>query len=271
MSSTAKIGFLGGGQMAEAMTRGFLSKGFAAASDIFVSDVAEAQLARLQKELGVNTGKDNRAASRFANILILAVKPNNVEAVLTEIKPDLTANHLLVSICAGVTLSTLHTLTEGSSCRLVRVMPNTPCLVGLAASAFCLGPNTVPADADTMGKLLSAVGIHFQLDEKLLDAVTGLSGSGPAYVYMFIEAMADGGVRAGLPRDVAQALAAQTVLGSAQMVLNGRHPGQLKDAVCSPGGTTIEGVAALEAGGMRSAVIQAVSAAAKRSAELGKK
>ena len=152
----------------------------------------------------------------------------------------------------------------------MRVMPNTPCLVGQSASGYCRGPGATDDDARYVGELLGAVGRAFELDEKLLDAVTGLSGSGPAFVYVVIEALSDGGVLVGLPRDVATALAAQTVRGAAEMVLqSGEHPGVLKDRVASPGGTTIAGLQALESGGMRAAVIAAVEAATRRSMELG--
>jgi pyrroline-5-carboxylate reductase len=175
----------------------------------------------------------------------------------------------VVSIAAGITL---RQLAEGlgSHCRLVRVMPNTPCLVGASASAYCPGDKATAEDVAVVDCLLNAVGRAFRVPEHLLDAVTGLSGSGPAFVYLMIEALSDGGVRVGLPRDVATALAAQTVLGSAKMVLETNlHPGTLKDMVASPGGTTIAGLHALERGGVRGALMDAVEAATKRSQELG--
>jgi pyrroline-5-carboxylate reductase len=177
--------------------------------------------------------------------------------------------HLVISIVAGVTLRRLAD-GLGAETRLIRVMPNTPCLVGASASGFCPNAETAATDGDLVAKLFGAVGTAIPVPENHLDAVTGLSGSGPAFVYVMIEALADGGVRAGLPRDVALKLAAQTVLGSAKMVLEtGQHPGALKDAVASPGGTTIAGLHALERGGVRAALMDAVTAAANRARELG--
>jgi pyrroline-5-carboxylate reductase len=195
-------------------------------------------------------------------------------AVLAELRSVVTSKHLIVSIAAGLRLSKI---AEGladagrkEALRLVRVMPNTPCLVGQSASGFCAGPHATAQDLQLVEQLLGAVGKAFQVEEKMLDAVTGLSGSGPAFVYVMIEALSDGGVRMGLPRNVASALAAQTVLGAAAMVLStGEHPAVLKDRVASPGGTTIAGLQALESGGVRGALIAAVEAATKRSQELG--
>jgi pyrroline-5-carboxylate reductase len=184
-------------------------------------------------------------------------------------KGEVLERHLVISVAAGISLAQL---AEGLGPlpRLVRVMPNTPCLVGQGASGYCMGANTSLADQRLVEQLLSAVGIAVPVEEKLLDAVTGLSGSGPAFGYLMIEALSDGGVLAGLPRDIALQLAAQTLKGAAEMVLaTGEHPGRLKDQVTSPGGTTIVGLQALEAGGLRSALINAVAAAVKRSKELG--
>jgi pyrroline-5-carboxylate reductase len=202
-------------------------------------------------------------------VLLLAVKPQHVGGVLNQLKAGFEDRHLMVSIAAGVPLSTFGQAL-GSGRRLIRVMPNTPCLVGAGASAFALGGAANADDAGLVEELLSAVGIALEVPENLLDAVTGLSGSGPAYVYQIIEALSDGGVRAGLPRTIATKLAAQTVLGAAKMVLEtGEHPGSLKDAVASPGGTTIAGLHALEAGGLRGVLMNAVLAATERSRELG--
>ena len=188
--------------------------------------------------------------------------------VLREVRPQLQPHTVIVSIAAGITLSTLKE-AAGEGARVVRVMPNTPCLVGETAAAMCLGGGATDEDAELVLTLFSAVGTIYRVEEKLLSAVTGLSGSGPAYVFVMIEALADGGVRAGLPRDVAQQLAAQTVLGSAKMVLEtGKHPGVLKDMVTSPAGTTIAGVHQLEIGGVRAAFINAVQAATQRADEL---
>ncbi len=206
---------------------------------------------------------------KSAAVLVLAVKPDQVGGVLAGIRDFVTDKHCLISIAAGVPLARLEAgLAAGA--RLIRVMPNTPALVGASATAFALGKAARPEDGELARQLFSAVGVAFQVKESLLDAVTGLSGSGPAYAYLFIEGLSDGGVAAGLPRDVATRLAAQTVLGSARMVLEtGLHPGVLKDMVTSPGGTTIEGLHELEKGKLRGTVISAVRAAAEKSKKLG--
>ena len=200
---------------------------------------------------------------------MLAVKPQTMKALLAEIKPAVSPRHLIVSIAAGITLRQLAD-GLGADRRCIRVMPNTPCLVGASASGYAAGPAATPDDVALVGRLLNAVGRAFPLPETLLDAVTGLSGSGPAFVYVVIEALSDGGVRVGLPREVATALAAQTVLGAAKMVLEtGLHPGALKDMVTSPGGTTIEGLHELEKGKVRAALMNAVRAATDKSKKLG--
>ena len=207
--------------------------------------------------------------AKFADVLVLAVKPDQVGGVLADIRDCFTAKHCLISIAAGVPLAKLEA-GLGAGARLIRVMPNTPALVGASASAYALGKSALLEDGELVHKLLSAVGVSFQVKESLLDAVTGLSGSGPAYVYLFIDGLSDGGVAAGLPRDIATRLAAQTVLGGAKMVLEtGLHPGVLKDMVTSPGGTTIEGLHELEKGKVRGTLISAVRAATEKSKKLG--
>lgn len=264
-----KVGFLGAGQMARALAAGFVRAGLVSAEQVLASDPAAAAREAFLRELpGAKILADNGAVAE-AEILVLAVKPQQVAAVLQELKPHLNARHLLISIAAGIRASTL-AQGLGDSVRLVRVMPNTPCLVGQSASGYCLGPRATVADGRLVAQLLESVGKAFAVDEKLLDAVTGLSGSGPAFVYLMVEALSDGGVRMGLPRDVALALAAQTVRGAAEMVLaTGEHPAVLKDRVASPGGTTIAGLQALEAGGLRGTLMAAVEAATRRSIELG--
>jgi pyrroline-5-carboxylate reductase len=203
-----------------------------------------------------------------ADVIFLAVKPQQMGEVLSRLHGQLGGGKLVVSIAAGVRLAVLAE-GLGREVRLVRVMPNTPCLVGKGASAYCLGQRATPQDGELVRQLLSAVGVVYAVEENLMDAVTGLSGSGPALVYVMIDALADGGVRMGLPRPVALGLAAQTLLGAAEMVLaTGDHPAVLKDRVASPGGTTMAGLQALEAGAVRAALIAAVEAATRRSVEL---
>jgi len=258
--------------MARALAQGFVQAGLLDSDQIVAHDVVDAaaqSFATLTP--GAIVVASNQAVAQAAKVIFLAVKPQQVPAVLADLKGHVTDQHLFVSIAAGVRLATLSEGLGGKG-RLVRVMPNTPCLVQASASAFCLGPKATPTDGETLRTLLGAVGLALELEEKHLDAVTGLSGSGPAFVYVMIEALSDGGVRMGLPRDVATALAAQTVKGAAEMVLKvDEHPAVLKDRVASPGGTTIAGLQALESGGFRAALINAVEAAAKRSAELGAK
>jgi pyrroline-5-carboxylate reductase len=264
------IGFIGAGQMARALAAGFVRAGIAAPAEILAADpVAAAREAFVAAVPGCSVTADNATALE-RDVVVLAVKPQQIPAVLAELRPRASNEQLVISIAAGVTLATLDAgLSAG---RLVRVMPNTPCLVGMSASGYALGPRATAEDGKWVARALGSVGLAIALDEKMLDAVTGLSGSGPAYVYLLIEALADGGVLAGLPRDAAAALAAQTVRGAAEMVLaTGEHPAVLKDRVASPGGTTIAGLEVLESAGFRSALVQAVKAATNRSAELGRK
>jgi pyrroline-5-carboxylate reductase len=219
---------------------------------------------------GGNAMADNGAVLAGSDVIVLAVKPQHLPGVLKEIAKGAEARHLFVSIAAGVPLSAM-TSVLGQAARVVRVMPNTPCLVGAGATAFTRGPKATDEDAALVERLFSTIGIAMEVPESLLDAVTGLSGSGPAYVFQVIEALSDGGVRCGLPRNVATRLAAQTVLGAAKMVLDtGEHPAALKDGVASPGGTTIAGLHELERGALRGALINAVEAATNRSQELGR-
>jgi pyrroline-5-carboxylate reductase len=265
-----KIGFVGAGQMARALAAGFVRAGLVAPGGVLTADPSPAALDAFAKAVpGARLCASNAEVARGADLIVLAVKPQQIAAALGEIKGAVSDRQLIVSIAAGVRLATLAAGLPGGA-RLARVMPNTPCLVGQSASGYALGPTATAADGETIQRLLAAVGAAYRLDEKLLDAVTGLAGSGPAFVFVAIEALSDGGVRMGLPRDVALALAAQTVKGAAEMVLTtGQHPAVLKDQVASPGGTTIAGLAALEQGGVRSGLIAAVEAATRRSLELG--
>jgi pyrroline-5-carboxylate reductase len=269
MSTKLTIGFLGAGKMATALARGFVRAKLVPASQITASDPSAAARAAFAKEVGAKTTASNQDAAKFAAILVLAVKPDQVGGVLAEIRDHITARHCLISIAAGVPLAKLEAgLKPGT--RLIRVMPNTPALVGASATAFALGKAARAEDGELALRLFSAVGLAVQVKEALLDAVTGLSGSGPAYGCLFIEALSDGGVAAGLPREIATRLAAQTLLGSAKMVLEtGLHPGALKDMVASPGGTTIEGLHELEKGKVRGTLISAVRAATEKSRKLG--
>jgi pyrroline-5-carboxylate reductase len=260
-------GFIGAGKMATALIRGMIRDGTPPES-ISASDPDPRARASLLGETGVMTFDANTEVILASDVIVLAVKPQLMASVLAEIRPSITAEHLVVSVAAGVTLATL-TNGLGLDRRIARAMPNTPALIGEGAAAYCLGPATTDSDDACVAGCLEAVGRSFRVPEGMLDAVTGLSGSGPAFVYVMIEAMADGGVRAGLPREIALALAAQTVLGSAKMVLEtGQHPGQLKDQVTSPAGTTIAGLHALERGGIRAALMDAVGAAHARAVEL---
>ena len=263
----ARWGFIGAGRMASALAQGMIAAGAARADAISAHDPSEAA-ARPMAEFGVRMLGSNAAVAESSDVLVLAVKPQAIPAVLAELEPAMTAGHLVVSVAAGVSLATL-AAGLGPLPRLVRTMPNTPALIGEGASAFAPGVSATAEDEALVQRLLGAVGRAYRVPEAQLDAVTGLSGSGPAFVYLMIEALSDGGVKAGLPRDLATALAAQTVLGAARMVLEtGLHPGVLKDQVASPGGTTIAGLHALEKGGARAAFIDAVEAATRRSAEL---
>ena len=263
------IGFLGAGKMAVALAKGIVSAGLVKAGQIRASDPSESARTAFAEETGAQTTTINTEVAEFAQVLVLAVKPAHVSELLEDIRPVIAPGHLLISIAAGVPISKLEKAL-GDAARVIRVMPNTPALVGASATAYALGTLATAADGALAQKIFSAVGIAFQVKESLLDAVTGLSGSGPASVYLMIEALSDGGVAAGLPREIASRLAAQTVYGSAKMVLEtGLHPGALKDMVASPGGTTIEGLHELEKGKVRGVLMSAVRAATEKSRKLG--
>ena len=255
--------------MAGALAKGLVKAGRVLPSGILASDVQAQAREAFEKSTGGQAVTSNLEVMQKSHVVFLAVKPNQVDEVLAQIKPQFKTRHLLMSIAAGVTLRALESALPAKS-RVIRVMPNTPALVGASASGFALGSHATAADGELALQLLEAVGVAFQVKEALLDAVTGLSGSGPAYAYLMIEALSDGGVAAGLPREVATRLAAQTLLGSARMVLEtGMHPGVLKDMVTSPVGTTIEALHELEKAGVRGALISAVRVAAEKAKRLG--
>jgi pyrroline-5-carboxylate reductase len=265
-----RLAVVGAGNMAEALVRGLLRAGLFPPGAIAASDVVPERLRLFREQFGVATETDNAAIVAKADLVLLAVKPQAMGQVLASLAP-VVDRQLLISIAAGVPTYAIETRFP-RPVRVVRVMPNTPALVLEGASALCAGAHATPEDLALARALFEAVGRAVVLDETAMDAVTGLSGSGPAYVFVVIEALADAGVRVGLSREVAQLLAAQTVLGSARMVLEtGKHPAALKDMVASPGGTTIAGLHALEARALRAALLDAVEAATERSRELGRK
>ncbi|WP_437204518.1 pyrroline-5-carboxylate reductase [Planctomicrobium sp. SH664] len=267
--SPNKVGFIGAGKMATALGRGLIQSGFARKEDVIGSDPVAAARDNFAEWTGAATTTTNREVLEQAQIIFLAVKPQGMLPLLDEVAGAVNPRHLFVSIAAGIPLATIEARL-GSS-RVIRVMPNTPCLVGAGASGFSRGRHATAEDAELVSQMLSTVGIAFEVAESLLDAVTGLSGSGPAYVFELIEALSDGGVLMGLPRVTATKLAAQTLLGAARMVLEtGEHPGQLKDAVTSPGGTTIAGLEVMEAAGVRGTLMKTIRAATERSRELGR-
>jgi pyrroline-5-carboxylate reductase len=265
-----KVGFLGAGNMGEAMIRGLLKAGAVPAEDIFATDVRLDRLQQLGKLYGIHTLSDNSLLVKRVDVVILAVKPQIIHAVLKEVAPAVTPKKLVISVAAGVPTEALRAdLPRGV--RLIRVMPNAPALVLEGVTAVAKADGLQKGDLETAEEIFGAVGKAVVLDEEALDAVTGLSGSGPAYVALMIEALTDGGVKVGLDRLTAMTLAAQTVLGSAKLLIEtGAHPGQLKDMVTSPGGTAIAGIAALEEGGVRRTLISAVERATLRSRELGR-
>jgi pyrroline-5-carboxylate reductase len=265
-----KVGFIGAGNMGEALIKGLIAANLVPPDAIYTSDVRFAHLRTLEERYGVRLIQDNAELVSGVDVIILAVKPQIMASVLGQIAAAVTKQKLLISIAAGVPTKTIRA-GLGKEARLIRVMPNTPALVLEGVTAIAKGQGLEPGDLDTASEIFSAVGRVVTLDEELMDAVTGLSGSGPAYVAIVIESLADGGVKMGLDRATAMTLATQTVLGTARLIAEtGLHPGALKDMVSSPGGTTIAGIAALEEGGVRNAFIKTVERATQRSRELGR-
>ena len=266
---TRRLGFLGAGNMSEALIKGLLHAKVLPPARILASDAKGDRLEHLHKLHGIRTTTDNHSLLRESDVVVLAVKPQVIDKVLTEVGADLRPEQLLISVAAGVPIEALEARLPAGS-RVVRSMPNTPATVQAGATAISGGAHAHDDDLRVARELFEAVGRVVVLDEGLLDAVTGLSGSGPAYVMLIIEALADGGVKVGLHRDTALLLAAQTVFGSARLLLEtGEHPGRLKDMVTSPGGTAIAGLHTLESGALRKTLIDAVEVASKRAAELG--
>jgi pyrroline-5-carboxylate reductase len=265
---TRTIGFVGAGNMAEAMIRGLLRGQDFAPGQIRASGPREERVNELREKYGIDATTDNhRAAS--AEIVVLSVKPQIMSRVLDDVAKTISADALVISIAAGVPVSIIQgRLAAGT--RVVRAMPNTPALVDAAATAIAGGEHARDSDLADAKKIFDAIGLTVILDESQMDAVTGLSGSGPAYVFLILEALSDAGVKVGLSRRTSQLLAAQTLLGSAKLLLEtNEHPGRLKDMVTSPGGTAITGLHTLEHGGVRTTLMNAVEAATRRSRELG--
>ena len=264
-----KIGFIGLGNMATAMIGGLLSKELVAAGDIVGSAKTEATRAKVAEKFGIAVLPTNAAVAEESDVLFLAVKPVFFPEVIAEIKDKVKKDALIVSIAAGKTISYIKEQFGDASLKVVRCMPNTPALVSEACTGVCAGEGVSKEELDMVVSLLQSFGKASVVPERLMDVVVGVSGSSPAYVFMFIEAMADGAVAAGMPRAQAYEFAAQSVLGSAKMVLEtGMHPGALKDMVCSPGGTTIEAVKVLEEKGLRAAVMDAMEACIEKSKKL---
>lgn len=270
LSEHRTIGIIGAGNMAEALIRGLVRGGHVTADRVIASAPRRDRRDALHASYGIAVTADNREVARRAELCLLATKPQILDRVLREVGSELRPGVLVISIAAGVDTDTIESaIAEGV--RVVRAMPNTPALVGAGATAIAAGKHASDADLATARAVFDAVGITVVLDEAHLDAVTGLSGSGPAYIFLILEALADAGVKVGLSRRDAQRLAAQTVMGSAKLLLDtDEHPGRLKDMVTSPGGTAIAGLHTLEEGGLRTTLINAVETATKRARELGR-
>lgn len=263
-----KIGFIGLGNMATAMIGGIIGKGVYGSGDMLGSAKTAETAKKVADKYGIETCTDNKKVAACADVLVLAVKPVFLPEVIAEIKDSVDTQKLVISIAAGKSIEWLEG-QFGKSLRLVRCMPNTPALVGAACTCVCLKPDTTAEDSALVLQLMESFGKASILPERLIDAFTGVAGSSPAYVFLFLEALADAAVCAGIPRNQAYEFAAQSVLGSAKLMLEtGMHPAQLKDMVCSPAGTTIEAVKVLEEKGFRAAVLDAVSACVEKSKNL---
>ncbi|MDH4128434.1 MAG: pyrroline-5-carboxylate reductase [Spirochaetota bacterium] len=258
-----KLGILGLGNMGSAIIDGIIKNNLLSDKDIFGYDIQSEKIDMLVSKYGIKC-YDVHKVCTLSDTVIIAVKPSDIKSLLVKIKDNI-SEKIVLSICAGININYIENII-GSDKKVVRAMPNTPLLIGEGASCIAFNPNVKDNEKEFILKLFQNMGIAIEINEKLLDAVTGLSGSGPAYVYLFIESLADGGVKAGLPRDIALKLATQTVLGSAKLLLStGKHPAELKDMVTSPGGTTIEGLSVLEENSFRSSIIEAVYEATEKS------
>lgn len=269
MLSTFKIGFIGAGTMGKAIIKGLINSGYVDKNNIIASEISEASANIVSEELNIRTTLDNTELVRNSDIIILCTKPFVIKDVLEEVKDDLSEDKLLVSIAAGIGTEFIENITE-KNIPVIRVMPNTPALIGEGMAAICRGKFTNDEHIDLVNQIFSLVGRCIEVPEKLINAVTGISGSGPAFIYLIIEALADGGVKLGLPKHKAIELAAQTTLGAAKMVLEtGKHPSILKDEVTTPGGCTIAGLMVMEENKVRSALSKTVQETAKAAAGLG--
>jgi pyrroline-5-carboxylate reductase len=264
-----RIGFIGGGTMAEAILSGVLDRELASADDIAVAEVIEARRGYLSDRYGVRVTGDGKEASGHGSLVVLAVKPQDLPKAMSGLRKSLTDEQAAVSIVAGATIKSIQKGLDHDG--IVRIMPNTPAQIGAGVSVWTATEKTPPARLDETRELLQAIGVEVYVpSEKYVDMATGLSGSGPAYVFLFIEALTDAGVQVGLSRDIAATLATQTVLGSAQLLQQtGRHPAELRNAVTSPGGTTAEGLMSLESNRFRAAVMEAVESAYEKAVQLG--
>lgn len=268
--SELKLGFLGCGNMAEAIIKGLLAKDLIPKSSILASDVRKDRREEISARLGIAVTADNAAVVNGSDVVILAIKPQVLARVMAEVGHLFAPQQLLISLCAGVPTSRIEQHLA-SGVPVVRTMPNIAAFVAQSATAICAGSSASPAHVELSAELCRGFGTVEEVDESLMDSVTGLSGSGPAYIFLIIDALADAGVKVGLRRDQARRLVGQTLLGSSMLLLSsGEHPGELKDMVTSPGGTAIAGLAALEKGGLRTTLISAVETATERSAELGR-
>ncbi len=273
MLKNKKLGFIGGGNMAGAIIRGLLSASFIGAKNIFVSEPSQAKCDALHAEYKIKVAADNRELAKKCDILILAVKPQILAEVLRDIAALVGRDKLIISVAAGIPIAIMDEALQGGKSEkfsIVRTMPNTPALVQEGATAIASGKHVSKTDMKIAHRIFEAVGCTVDVEEDQLDAVTGLSGSGPAYIFMLIEALSDAGVKMGLSREISNTLTIQTILGSAKLAReSGKHPGELKDMVTSPAGTTMSGLHALEEGSLRTTLMNAVEDATLRSRELG--